>query len=150
MNVLKLWNTCQKYPFGNWLFGQAIRKRVPYTGRIHPMVRSLAPGKAEIAMRDRRRVRNHLQSVHAVALINLAEATSGLAFVAALTPEYRAILVAFEMRYLKKSRGTISAKCSVPPPKGEGEYVVDVDLTNAENDVVARARATWKVGKVPT
>ena len=90
--LLALWGRLGGSAVGRWLFSQAVRLAVPYTGALGARVISLEPGRAVVTLRDRRGVRNHLGSVHAIALANLAEMASGLAMVSALPPGVRSIV----------------------------------------------------------
>ena len=77
-SILNTWKTFVDKPFGKQLVSRAIGLMAPYTGTISPQVVDIAPGYAKVQMRDRWGVRNHLKSLHAVALMNPGEASTGL------------------------------------------------------------------------
>jgi uncharacterized protein (TIGR00369 family) len=146
------WQSLHGLPGGRWLFSRVFGLLVPYTGTAGLLIEELRPGYCRASMRDRRAVRNHLRSVHAVALVNLAEATSGLAMNIALPDTARAIVTRIAIAYLKKARGTLVAECEAGVPPVEAEHDLDVTATikDAAGDVVAVATVTWRVGPSPS
>lgn len=121
---------------------------IPYSGTVRARVVTLKPGHVRVRARDRRRIRNHLRSVHAVALANLGELATGLALVGALGPEARGILVGLDVRYTKKARGTLEAeaRCEVPTVTETMDRTVVADITDEAGDVVATVTAHWRLG----
>lgn len=110
----------------------------------------LAPGRAVIAIRDRRAVRNHLKSVHAVALANVLEMSTGLAVTFGLPDDARSIMTKLEVSFLKKARGRLvaTATCDPPTTNAEREVPVSSEVRDAAGEVVARGVGTWLVGPV--
>jgi acyl-coenzyme A thioesterase PaaI-like protein len=121
---------------------------IPYTGSIHPLVLELRPGYAKVQMRDRRSVRKHLHSIHAIALMNLGEVTTGLAMTLAMPDDARGIVTGLSMEYRKKARGLLTAECTTPPfdASVSAQHDFHADIVDASGDVVARATAQWLVG----
>ncbi|MAE28027.1 MAG: hotdog fold domain-containing protein [Planctomycetota bacterium] len=150
-SLLHNWQRLAPLPGGRWLFSRVLGRTAPYTGSIRPQVLELDAGHARVAMADRRAVRNHLRSIHAIALINLAEVTSGIAMLAGLPADARGIVTGLSIEYVKKARGRLIGECDCTPPRtnAAGEIEVPVLLRDDAGDVVARASARWKIGPVP-
>jgi len=147
----RMWDRLGGWPAGSWLFSRVLGLVVPYSGTIGATVVELGPGHARVCLRDRRRVRNHLRSIHAMALANLGELCTGLALNCGLSSSLRAILVSFTMQYRKKARGELMAECRCQPPRANEEREVELtaEIRDGADDVVAVASARWRVGPVP-
>src|SRR5687768_6802311 len=77
--IREAWNLLATLPAGKALFSRLVGRAAPYTGTIGATVVALRPGWAQVEMADRRGLRNHLSSIHAIALANLAELTGNVA-----------------------------------------------------------------------
>lgn len=149
--MLKMWQQAKKLPGGKALFSKAVARMAPYTATIDARVIHLERGFARLEMDDRKAVRNHLDSIHAVALMNLAEETGGLALLSTLPPRTRGIVTALRIEFLKKARGTLSAESTVTlgDVTEDIEYTVQIDVRDGAGDLVARAEADWRLGPKP-
>ncbi len=145
--LLATWRRVRGWPGGGRLFGWLVGRTAPYSGTIAPVVLELEPGRARVCMRDRPRLRNHLGSLHAIALMNLGELTTGLALTTALPPGVRGIPTALSIEFVRKAHGLIEAECvcAAPAVDGEMHHEVAGALRNSEGAIVARVVATWNL-----
>lgn len=141
------WNRLAPLPGGRRIFSWLLRWMVPYSGTTHPVVEQLAPGHARVRIADRRGVRNHLHSVHAIALANVAELASGLAMTTALPHGVRGIVTRIVIDYTKKARGPLTAvaNVTVPEVRGAEDHDFESVVTDAAGEVVARATVRWRL-----
>ena len=124
---------------------------VPYTRSIRCTVVQFEPGYAEVLLHDRWRVRNHLRSVHAIALATLGELATGLSLIGGLSPRLRAILTGLDVRYTKKARGPLlaEARCTVPEIVSEVDHAVEATIRDSDGDTVAIVTAHWLLSPTP-
>lgn len=146
--IREAWDKLHGLPGGTHLFSRLVGQLAPYTGTIGAHVESLERGRAVVTLPDRRAVRNHLRSVHAVALVNLAELAGNIALAYSLPDDARFIVAGLSIEYVKKARGTITARCEIPAPESaeRREYQVPVTMEDASGEVVARATLRSLVG----
>ena len=111
-STLKLWHRLSGLPAGRWLYGRLICFKAPYFATIAPRFVALEPGRCEITIRDRRRVHNHIGTVHAIALCNLAELSAGMMTDATIPAGMRWIPKGMAVEYLAKARGTMHASAT--------------------------------------
>lgn len=131
---------------------------VPYISHMGIEVTEMSEGAATAVLPDRPDLHNHVGSQHAGALFGVAETASGAAFVGAfavrmgdLTPLARNA----EISYVKVARGVVEAKAKLGVPAEEAlatldkdgriDFSVEVEMTDAEGEVVATATVDWNV-----
>jgi acyl-coenzyme A thioesterase PaaI-like protein len=146
--IATLWRRLSPLPGGGRIFSRILAVMIPYSGSVRPRVVLLEPGHARVELRERRRLRNHLRSVHALALANLGELASGLAMALALPEDTRGIPIRLEIDYLKKARGRVTADGRASPPHAvpdEQDATASADLTDETGETVARMTVTWRL-----
>ncbi|MDG2519088.1 hotdog fold domain-containing protein [Lysobacter soli] len=146
--LLSLYGKFTRWPAGHWLFSRAICFKAPYFGTIAPRIVSLEPNRCEVRIADRRRVHNHIGTVHAIALCNLAELAAGVMTDATLPASMRWIPKGMTVEYLKKATGTMHGVATPDVPVVEStsgyELPVTVIVKNDAGDAVFRASiAMW-------
>ncbi len=148
--LMGMWARASKLPGGKFLFSKMAGRMAPYTGTIGATVEELRPGFARVTMADRKNVRNHLRSIHAVALVNLIEETTGMAMVSQFPEESRGIVTNLSVSFQKKARGLLVAECTAPEivPDQSQEYVVSTEVMDSTGAVVATGEATWLVSPI--
>jgi acyl-coenzyme A thioesterase PaaI-like protein len=122
----------------------------PCSGGLGARVLVLEAGRAEVRLDERRGLRNHLHSIHAVALTNLGELATGLAVVTALPQGVRGIVTSLTTEYHHKARGRLHAVASWQPPAEltlPTEAPVSTEITDAAGRTVATVRAVWRLGR---
>ncbi|MEM7415590.1 MAG: DUF4442 domain-containing protein [Gemmatimonadota bacterium] len=146
-----LWLRLSPLPGGPRLFSWLLGRMVPYSGSIGAQVRRFDPGHVVVELPDRRRVRNHLRSVHAIALANVGELSTGLAVLGAMDETVRGILTGLDVTYSKKARGRLRVEVhtEVPVVTDSTDFPVEARVQDSGGDTVAIVRAHWRLGPVP-
>ncbi len=147
-NALAAWRILKGSSFGRWLFARVICLQAPYFATIRPRIDRLEPGGCEARMRKRRAVLNHVGSVHAIALCNLAELAAGLATDVSIPLTHRWIPKGMTVEYLKKATAGVRAIATYPAVEAGVEpldVIVPVEISQEGGEVVFRARVTMRV-----
>ena len=141
-------NKLSVIPGGRFLFSRLIGFKIPYSATIGARIVVLEPGYAKLALKDKKKIRNHLNSIHAVALTNFGELTSGLALNTTLPANIRGIVIQITTDYVKKARGTLVAECRCKPPAvtNDMDYTVEAVIKDQQQDIVANVKVIWRLG----
>ncbi len=142
------WDRLSKVPGGKNVFSRLVGIAAPYTGSMGARVIELRPGYARTLLDDRRRVRNHLDCIHAIALANLAELTGNVAVAYTLPDDARFIVSGMSIDYVKKARGPITGEstCPIFDTSEKQEVEIEVSLKDREGEEVAHAVLRTLIG----
>ena len=145
--ALAAWRKLEAKPLGKALFSRVICFKAPYFATISPRFEELRPGYARVSMKKRRGVTNHIGTVHAIAMCNLAELAAGTLTEISIPASMRWLPKGMTVEYLKKSRGGIHAVATLPEvTEGAGREVpATVEMKDDAGELVCRATITMWV-----
>ena len=116
-----MWTTAGRLPAGRWLFSRAFALKAPYFATVRPLFVELRPNYCELVVPKRRRVHNHLKTVHAIALCNGLEAAMGALAEASIPASKRWIPKGMEVAYTAKATSDIRCIAETDPGVWEGD-----------------------------
>jgi len=153
--MLDLYRTFERLPLGKRLYNRAVCLKAPYFGSIRPRFVRLEPGRSEVLVPNRRAVRNHLGTVHAIASCNAAELAGGSCLDASLPPTHRWIPKGMTVQYLASAKTDIRAIATVEDlsclaAREARDVVVSVDVTDEAGVVAVHADITMWVSPRPS
>lgn len=141
--VLDLWKKASALPQGARIFSFAFARKAPYFASIRPRFREIRPNYAELVIPKRRRVHNHLRTVHAIALCNGLEAAMGALAEATIPPDKRWIPKGMTVAYTAKADSDIVCTAETDP----GQWAPDA-LPDAGGELPVRVRGMRADGQV--
>ena len=92
-----------RYPKGKQLFSLVYARVAPYFWTVRPQVREVRPHHAELTIKNRKAVHNHIGTLHAIAVCNGLEAAMGLVAEATCPDHQRWLPRGLQVEYLAKS-----------------------------------------------
>jgi acyl-coenzyme A thioesterase PaaI-like protein len=126
--VLDLWKKTSALPLGTKIFSFAFSQKAPYFATIRPRFTVLQPDRAELVITKRRRVHNHIGTVHAIALCNGLEAAMGALAEATIPRDRRWIPKGMEVAYTAKADSDVTCIAETDPEQWTQEIGEGYDL----------------------
>ncbi len=152
-STLQIWRRLSAWPFGKWLFTRVVCWKAPYFGSIRPRIVELRPGYGEVGIRKRRAVLNHIGTVHAIAICNMAELAAGTMTDATIPATHRWIPKGMTVEYLGKAGTDLKAMAVIDPIPDFGKAMdmpVGVSVADEAGQIVFRAVITMWVSPKKT
>ena len=122
--------------------------KAPYFGSIKPLFAELRPEFCKVQIKKRRSVLNHIGTVHAIAMCNMAELAAGTMTEVTIPSTHRWIPKEMTVQYLQKADSDLSAvatPASTLNLTSAGEYIVTVNVMDKSGSLVFTANITMWV-----
>ena len=146
-----LYRSMAARPLGRRAFSVLFASKAPYFRTVRPQVREVRPHHAELSIRKRRAVQNHIGTVHAIAVCNGLEAAMGLLAEATTPKDRRWIPKGMQVSYLAKSTTDLLCVAETDPADWAeaGDVPVRVRAIRTDGVVVVQGVITIYVSEKP-
>ncbi|MCF4122409.1 DUF4442 domain-containing protein [Antribacter sp. KLBMP9083] len=151
--VYAMWRKLEGKPLGKRLFSLGFSLKAPYFASVRPRFVEVRPSYAELVVPQRWAVRNHIGTVHAIAVCNGLEAAMGALAEASVPPGRRWIPKGMDIAYTARSSSDITCVAETDPGQwasDEPDLPVRVTARRADGVVVAEGVIRLWVTDKPT
>jgi acyl-coenzyme A thioesterase PaaI-like protein len=147
--TLSLYQKLEKYPFGKKIFSIIVSRVAPYFATINPHISELMPNQCTCIIRKRKKVFNHIKTVHVIAICNGLEMAMGVMAEASVPKHLRWIPKAMTVDYSAKANSNIRCVAKVNAEDWQpGDMFVNIIAYDENNVVVVKGNIKlWITGK---
>lgn len=148
--ALKAFNKAKRWPLGQRLFSAYGARQAPYFKSISPFVSILELNRCEILIKKRKRVENHLGTMHAIAIANGLEMAMGFMAEASIPKHLRWIPKGMQINYTNKATTDIVCKANVTNDAWQvGDMRVPVVAVDTNGTVVTDGEILLWISEKP-
>jgi acyl-coenzyme A thioesterase PaaI-like protein len=132
------------------LLGLVLGWRVPFVGTARLQIEELSEQRVVTRLRNRRRVRNHIGTLHAAAVTLAAETASGFAVAMNLPDDKLPLMKTLQVDFIKRNRGGIRVTASLTDEQKQwmrerpkGEMDVSVEALDDAGEATVQCHMVW-------
>ncbi|HEX7966418.1 MAG TPA: DUF4442 domain-containing protein [Gammaproteobacteria bacterium] len=135
-----------RYALITWAFGGTVH----FVRTAGLKFELLEEARAVLRLANRRRVQNHIGTVHAAAVALLGETATGAVFGMSVPDDKLPILKSMRVSYIKKSKGALRAEAWLSPEQRagivrdeKGDIAVPVKITDETGEATVECEFVW-------
>ena len=125
-------------------------KVVPFVGTSGLLYEEISETRVIVSIKNRRKVQNHIKSVHAAAMALLAETASGFVVGVNLPDDKMPLIKTLKVDYVRRSSGDLRAVATLTQAdinrirnEPKGEVLVPVVVTDATGEQPVNCEMLW-------
>lgn len=125
-------------------------KVVPFVGTSGLLYEEISETRVIVSIKNRRKVQNHIKSVHAAAMALLAETASGFVVGVNLPDDKMPLIKTLKVDYVRRSSGDLRAVATLTQAdinrirnEPKGEVLVSVVVTDATGEQPVNCEMLW-------
>jgi|SRR5215469_484854 len=129
-----------------WIFGGTVH----FVNTAGLWFEDLREEKAVVSLRNRRKVQNHIGTIHAAAVALLGETASGAVFGMSVPDDKYPILKSMRINYTKRSQGELRAEASLDvgqrarfAAEEKGDIAMPVRITDETGEPTVECEYVW-------
>ena len=142
-SIHDIYNLLKTKVWGITAFNKMIAYMSPYSGNINAIVEEFNEHKTKCTIKETKSLKNPFNSIHAIALANLGEMTSGLLMSNYLhNNNKKGIITNIKIDYYKKARGTITAVCNI---ESLNNNIIKSDIHDETDTLICEVFCKWNI-----
>ena len=111
---------------------------------------TLEEGRAVLAIRNRRKVQNHIGGIHAAAMALLAETATGAVLGMTILDTHIPLLKSMHVDYVRRAKGNLRAEATLPAEmrarvlaEPKGDFAVPIRVTDEDGEEPIKCQMVW-------
>ncbi len=148
--TLSIFTNLSRWPLGHLLFSKIVCATAPYFGSIKPVIIKLEPNLCECLIKKRKRVFNHIKTVHVIAICNGLEMAMGVMAEASIPENLRWIPKGMTVNYTAKAGTDITCIATINPDDWKtGDAFVEIKAYDTQRTVVVEGQIKLWITEKP-
>jgi acyl-coenzyme A thioesterase PaaI-like protein len=133
-----------------FLLSKSFGRVVPFFGTAGIRIEELSHSQVVMTLQNRRKVQNHIRTVHAAAMTLLAESATGILMGMNVPDDKYMVIKSLHVDFQKKASGAMQAVAKLTPEQvrsaqndAEGEILVSVSVSDASGNEPVACQMLW-------